>query len=84
MPSWRIVLTRSFEKDFRALPHDIRERVLEVLEEMQSDPFTGKKLLGVKIGVYRLRVGDYRIRYDIIRKDVVLYRVRHRKEVYER
>ena len=33
-------------------------------------------------GQYRLRVGVYRVRYDVIKTDVVLYRVRHRKDIY--
>ncbi len=36
------------------------------------------------VGQWRLRVGPYRVRYDVIRRDVVLYRVRHRREIYER
>lgn len=34
------------------------------------------------IGQWRLEIWPYRVRYDIIRREVVLYRVRHRKEIY--
>ncbi len=42
------------------------------------------KLTGVAEGEgqWRIRVGDYRLRYDIIGRDVVLYSFRHRREVY--
>jgi mRNA-degrading endonuclease RelE of RelBE toxin-antitoxin system len=36
----------------------------------------------VQIGQWRIRVGDYRIRYDIEGNRVLLYRVRHRKDIY--
>jgi mRNA interferase RelE/StbE len=82
VPSWRVVATHTFEKDFRSLPHEIRERVLSALESLEIDPHTGRKLVAVKVGQWRLRVGDYRIRYDIMGNDIVLYRVRHRREAY--
>ncbi|MBI3961397.1 MAG: type II toxin-antitoxin system RelE/ParE family toxin [Deinococcus sp.] len=31
---------------------------------------------------WRIRAGDYRLRYDIVGSDVVLYSFRHRKEAY--
>ena len=84
MGKWRVVVTRSFERDFRGLEHDIQGRVLDALEVLENDPYRGRKLAGVKIGRWRKRVGDYRIRYDVEGEDVVLYRVRHRRLVYGR
>lgn len=42
------------------------------------------KLTGVAQGEgqWRIRVGDYRLRYDIVGADVVLYSFRHRREAY--
>ena len=82
MPEWRIVVTHSFEKDFRNLGSDTRPRVLDALQSLQSNPQAGRKLAAAKIGKWRIRIGDYRVRYDIIGNDVVLYRVRHRSRIY--
>ena len=41
-----------------------------------------KRLKGKGVGHWRLEVWPYRIRYDVEGSDVVLYRVRHRKEIY--
>jgi mRNA interferase RelE/StbE len=60
----------------------MHRRVLEVLERLQEDPFQGQRLTNVAIGQWRIRVGDYRIRYDIEGEQVLLYRVRHRREIY--
>jgi mRNA-degrading endonuclease RelE of RelBE toxin-antitoxin system len=47
--------------------------------------FDVKKLKGIKPGEgqFRIRVRDYRLRYDIFGQDVVLYSFRHRRDIYE-
>jgi mRNA interferase RelE/StbE len=60
----------------------MHRRVLEVLEVLQENPQQGSQLTNVPIGKWRIRVGDYRIRYDIEGDQVLLYRVRHRKDIY--
>lgn len=54
-----------------------------MLERLQENPYQGSKLTGVEIGQWRVRVGDYRIRYDVEGEQVLLYRVRHRREIYQ-
>ncbi len=57
---------------------------------LERDPYnaTGrhdiKKLAGVRHGEgqWRPRLSDYRLRYDIVSQDVILYSFRHRKEAY--
>jgi mRNA interferase RelE/StbE len=82
MPSFRLVPTKRFEDDFRDLPNRIQGQVLKALPRIAADPHRGQKLTGVRTGQWRYRVGDYRIRYDIVGQVVVLHLVRHRKEVY--
>ena len=81
-----IKLTPSFQKDLEALPRKEQDRILKALALLESEPFGPpphvKKLKGGGIGQWRLRVGVYRVRYDVVRQDLVLYRVRHRREVY--
>jgi len=36
------------------------------------------------LGSYRLRIGDYRVIFDIIGNDIVVLRIGHRKEIYKR
>jgi mRNA interferase RelE/StbE len=82
MPRYSLVIARRFRQDLRKLDAQTHRRVLEVLERLQEDPFQGKRLTNVAIGQWRIRVGDYRIRYDIEGEQVLLYRVRHRREIY--
>ncbi|MBI3454905.1 MAG: type II toxin-antitoxin system RelE/ParE family toxin [Candidatus Rokubacteria bacterium] len=87
MPArFTIRLTPSFQRDLEALPPPIQERVLEAIKRLETNPFGPpskvKKLKGKGIGQWRLEVWPYRVRHDIVEQEVVLYRVRHRKDVY--
>jgi mRNA interferase RelE/StbE len=82
VPRYQLVISHRFRRDLRRLDAEIHRRVLEALERLQDNPRQGSALTDVTIGVWRLRVGDYRIRYDIAGDQVLLYRVRHRRDIY--
>lgn len=79
-------LTPSFQRDLEQLPAPIQAKVLEAIKRLETNPFGPppkiKKLKGKGIGQWRLEIWPYRVRYDTIKQEVVLYRVRHRKEIY--
>lgn len=79
-------LTPSFQRDLEALPLEAQDKVLAAITRLQMDPFGPapkiRKLKGRGIGRWRLEVWPYRVPYDVIKRDVVLYRVRHRKDIY--
>ena len=81
---YRIVPTRVFLKDLRKLErnHEVHRRVVAAIERIAQNPHAGIRVRHRETGGWRWRVGDYRIRYDIAGKDVVLHRVRHRREIY--
>ncbi len=68
------------------LPNQVQTKVLEALKLLETNPFGPppkiKKLKGKGVGQYRLEVWPYRVRYDVAGLEVVLYRVRHRKDIY--
>lgn len=85
MASFSIEFKPSVEKDFRRLPKLAAERAFKRIESLQNEPFPHgvEKLEGAE-KLYRLRVGDYRIIYQLepqARRITVLY-VRHRRDVY--
>jgi mRNA-degrading endonuclease RelE of RelBE toxin-antitoxin system len=83
---FRVLLTPSFQRDLERLPSDVQERVLKAIGILGTSPFGPppriKRLKGKGVGQWRLEVWPYRIRFDVEGSDVVLYRVRHRKEIY--
>jgi len=83
--SYRVYLTRTAEKQLKRLPAEIQRKVTAVLVslEIEPRPFGCVKLSGRDF-LHRVRIGDYRIIYDIIDKEVTVtvLKVGHRKEVY--
>ena len=87
MPArFTVRLTPSFRRDLEHLPAEVQRKVLDEVAHLERNPFGPppkvKKLKGKGIGQWRLEVWPYRVRYDVIGRDVVLYRVRHRRDIY--
>lgn len=77
-------IRRSAEKDLNRLPEFVFGRINERLLSLEDDPRPhGTKRLSHR-GEYRLRVGDYRVLYEIDdkRKIVEIVSVGHRRDVY--
>lgn len=86
MTAWRVEFSTAAARQIRKLDPAVRRRVLAGLRALETDPRGPgtKKLVGIDDG-WRLRIGDYRVLYEI-HDDVVLvevFRVAHRREVYQ-
>jgi mRNA interferase RelE/StbE len=82
MSRYRLVISNRFRRDMRRLDVPTNRRVLEALATLEDNPRQGIRLTNVAIGQWRIRVGDWRIRYDIEEDQILLYRVRHRRDIY--
>ena len=69
-------------KDLKGLPPVDQRRVLTKIEAMSEDLVGDVKRLTNFSPEYRLRVGNYRVLFEIEANKVVIYRVRDRKDVY--
>jgi len=69
-------------RDIERLPSRIQAQVLARIEEMSNDLKGDVKRLTNFTPEYRLRVGDYRVLFEIEKETIVIYRIRHRREVY--
>lgn len=85
MVSYKVSLKPSVEKDFRKLSKTILLRILSAIDELAKEPFPPKvaKLEGTD-KTYRIRIGDYRIVYEVEtkRNSITILYVRHRRDVY--
>ena len=78
---WKTSALRELKKiDKKMIP-----RILSLVESLEVQPFPSgiRKLCGTK-NTYRIRIGDYRIVYDVHKSIITIeiIRVRHRKDVY--
>jgi mRNA interferase RelE/StbE len=85
---WTIEITRGAEKQIKKLNRTAQVAILRFLRErlqLAAAPRQwGKPLQGEKGGLWRYRVGDYRLICDIQDEKitVLVLRVGHRKDVY--
>jgi mRNA interferase RelE/StbE len=85
MKPYQINFQSSVDKDLRKLSSENCDRLLTGIEELANEPMPVQaiKLKGTE-GLYRVRVGDYRIIYEVdaSAKSILIHYVRHRREVY--
>lgn len=83
--AYRIEIQRSAEKELAALSSTLQARIFKAIDGLVTEPRPNgcKKLSGGK-NAYRIRVGEYRIVYEIYDGVlvVIVIRVAHRREVY--
>lgn len=73
----------SVERDLRRIDRKQRSRILcKVEETLAADLDAGEALKGEYKGLYKLRVGDYRVIYAKTRKGVLVLRISHRGDAY--
>jgi len=83
--TYRIEFTPAADRDFRGLPEDVQRRLRPKIDALAGNPRPrGVETLAGERDPHRIRVGDYRIFFQI-RDEVlviVLVRIRHRRDVY--
>ena len=82
---YRVFLERAAEKQLRQSSARLHDRVIAAIQALAKNPRPAgcRKLAGTD-NDWRIRVGDYRIVYEIddAAHEVRINRVRHRREVY--
>lgn len=83
---YKIVLVKSAVKELENLSPKTHDRIVEHLRELEENPrvFGAEKLTARE--AYKLRVGSYRIIYEIddSQQEVKVLMVEDRREVYKR
>ncbi|MFN8453519.1 MAG: type II toxin-antitoxin system RelE/ParE family toxin [Anaerolineae bacterium] len=83
--SYQVVLLKAAERDLSRLDKAVLPNVAKHLKALEADPRPANvtKLRGTE-NEWRIRVGDYRIIYEINddKRVVAILRIRHRREAY--
>ena len=83
--AYTIVITKEAKKDIDVLDSVVKKQLYKKLiyfKNIDDIQTVAKKLINPELGGYRLRVGDYRIVFDMDRRTLILLRIQHRKDVY--
>lgn len=84
---YQLAFLAEVEGDLRRLDRPIRQRILDKTQWLaeHADELPHEPLSGQWSGMYKLRVGDYRVVYDLNHEKKVLtvHAVGHRRDIYK-
>ena len=89
MNKYQIELTEQFKKEFKKLDKYtqklLRSWINKNIENIENPRQKGKALVGNKLGLWRYRIGDYRLitKIDDGKLLIIALELKHRKKVYE-
>jgi mRNA interferase RelE/StbE len=82
--NYQVILPKSVQKELDRLPDEVVDRILDALSGLKAQPRPSgcKKLRGED--AWRIRVGDYRVIYEIHDKvsQLIVITIGHRRDVY--
>jgi mRNA interferase RelE/StbE len=80
-----VYLERSAERDLKKLPADLFQKIISHIKALAVAPRPpGSRKIKISINDWRIRIGDFRIIYEIDEKAkaVIILKVKYRKEAY--
>ncbi|MES1240204.1 MAG: type II toxin-antitoxin system RelE/ParE family toxin [Acidobacteriota bacterium] len=82
--SYSVSIKASAAKSLSRIPKPDRQRLVEAIDRLSEEPLAGGVLKGEFSGLRRLRVGVYRVVYEVVHETVtvLVVRIGHRREVY--
>ena len=84
--SFSIRIKGSAAKELARVPKPDRLRIVDAIDRLANHPFLGAALKGDLRGLRRVRVGSYRVMYEVQGESLVVLvvRVAHRRDAYRR
>ena len=81
---YSVSIKQSAAKALAKIERDDRLRIIEAIDQLKVNPAAGGVLKGEYAGLRRIRVGNYRVVYEVQDQQLVILVVRigHRREVY--
>ena len=82
---YKIDFSKEAEDNLKKLDNPIKERIMKKIKLLEENPRFGVQLSANLAGLWKLRVGDYRVIYEIRNNElrVLIIKIGHRKNVYE-
>ena len=86
--TFRLEAKRSVLRDRERLPKEVQRRIADKLELLMQDPIRPRPGLdlrplgGARKGEWRLRVGEYRVTYEVVGNTITILEIGHRSNYY--
>lgn len=83
--SYQIIIPKPVQKQLKQLSQESYQRIMEKVLQLANEPRqSGVKKLQWFENEYRIRIGNYRVRYEIDDQNlrVIIVSCRHRRDVY--
>jgi mRNA interferase RelE/StbE len=86
---FQVVLSSKARKFYLNCPKDLARRLDNCFEELESDPYRGSNIKRLKTGpkerLYRYRIGDFRIIYEVFEREIVvlIVKIAKREDAYK-
>ena len=83
--TYKIFIERSAEKDLKKIPKEVKKKIVLAAFKLEENPrLSAARKIASSENYYRIRVGDYRIIYEISDKEkrINIFKIRHWKEAY--
>lgn len=79
-----VIFQSNAEKFLKKLNRIDQKRIINKLKELQKNPEIGVPLTANLAGLWKIRIGDYRLIYEIRKQELVVLvlKIGHRKNVY--
>ena len=84
--SYSLRIKASASKELSRIERADRERITDAIDRLREHPLQGESLKGGMRGLRRIRVGGYRVLYEVQHDVLVILvvRVAHRRDAYRR
>ena len=82
--NFSLSIKQSAAKSLETVPKPDRLRIIDVIDALRTNPAAGSLLKGELSGLRRVRVGSYRVVYEVVedRLTILVLRIGHRRDVY--
>ncbi len=82
--AYNVVYKKSVQRDLKKLSKAEISRILDQIEqELTKKPESYPVLKGRFAGLRKYRIGDYRVIYALVGKDILVLRIGNRRDVYK-
>ena len=83
MSAFKIIYSEPAKEDLDALPVKFAAQIVKKIRRLENGLLGDIKRLKEHDVSYRLRMGDFRILFDVVKDVIIVQRIKNRKEAYD-